>query len=167
MQPLEEEPWEQQHQEQVISHGRSTRKRSSHWGRSCIREKYQQDQQLRSYGSRSNKSSRMRISRGSAATGEAAPGAMATKTAAMEAAAREEPPPEQQKQKEQPSTFSLVYLTTPLPCVNKFRGMCFYTVCNRGDRVVWRTSTVQELYTCVFDQIPNLQTCFTTRTKYL
>ncbi len=50
------------------------------------------------------------------------------------------------------------------PCVNKYQ---IYTVCNTGGgggvRVVWRAST--GLIHCVFDQIPNLQNCFTTPNK--
>ncbi len=54
----------------------------------------------------------------------------------------------------------------PLPGVNKYRGgLCIYTVqcVTWGDRVVWRAFT--GLIHWVFDQIPNLQNCFTTPNK--
>jgi len=49
--------------------------------------------------------------------------------------------------------------------VNKYRG-CIHTVCNGGggDQVVWRANTGVH---CVFDQILNLQNCFTTFNKNL
>ncbi len=31
-----------------------------------------------------------------------------------------------------PLTFSLVHLSPPLPCVNKYSGTCIHTVCNKG-----------------------------------
>ncbi len=64
-----------------------------------------------------------------------------------------------------PITFSLVHLPS-LP-VWISTGVCIYTVCNTGgrDRVVWRAYT--GVIHCVFDQIPNLQNCFTTPNKNL
>jgi hypothetical protein len=52
----------------------------------------------------------------------------------------------------------------PTPRVNKYRGVCIYTVCNRGGSGCVETSGVMH---CVFDQIPNLQNCFTTPNKNL
>ncbi len=62
------------------------------------------------------------------------------------------------------------WLTSPPPSLCeycKYRGRYFHTECNRGkwDQVVWRAST--GVNHCVFDQIPNLQNCFTTPNKIL
>ncbi len=53
--------------------------------------------------------------------------------------------------------------------MNKYRGMYLYSVLRgggAGDRVVWRVNTGYVRYT-VYDQIPNLQNCFTTANKNL
>jgi hypothetical protein len=64
-----------------------------------------------------------------------------------------------------PLTFSLVYLPPPPSSFPVWisTGACIYTKCNGGgdgDQVVWRAST--GVIHCVFEQIPNLQNCFTT-----
>ncbi len=61
--------------------------------------------------------------------------------------------------------FGLVFAKTGF--IKSDTGVCIYAVCNggggEGDRVVWRAST--GVLHCVFDQILNLQNCFTTPNK--
>jgi hypothetical protein len=59
--------------------------------------------------------------------------------------------------------YPLTGSPTPLPCVNKYVYiLCIYTVCNwgRGEGIGLCEEHIQELYTVLFDQIPNLQDCF-------
>jgi hypothetical protein len=47
-------------------------------------------------------------------------------------------------------------------------GVCIYTVCNRGGEGIGLCGEhIQEFIYCVFDQIPNIQNCFTTPNKNL
>jgi hypothetical protein len=68
-------------------------------------------------------------------------------------------------------TFSLVDPPrSPLPCVNKYRGIYLCIKCVTGGGGGGESGCVECIFMiiqCVFDQISNLQNCFTTPNKTL